>query len=338
MKAVVIGRPGGYSRLHVIEKPSPAIKSLGQVRVAVSYIGVNYADCLVRLGLYAPVKQYASYPIVPGFEFAGIVEEVASYVLAFKKGDRVLGVTRFGAYQSEIVLDQKYLLHVPDSVDLATAASLPAAYLTAHHILHVSAPLKKGERLLVRSIAGGVGSWLAQIGTQVRAEVWGTVSTQEKKNTLAARGICNVFIKEPEGTFDVIANAYGGSTIKSDLLRLQPEGRLAVYGFHGMIHTTRRGTLSILSYIGLAWGLVRIPLIHPFTLVTRNASISGCNLLHLFDRVEENSKALKELLLQIEKGNVYVPPVTKIPFNEVAQAHVLLESGKTIGKLVLEIQ
>lgn len=338
MKAVVIGRPGGHSCLQIVEKNSPKITKEGQVRVSVSFVGVNYADCLVRLGLYAPVKQYASYPITPGFEFAGVVAEVAPDVTSFKQGDRVLGVVRFGAYQSELVINHKYLLHVPDSIDLAIAASLPAAYLTAHHILYTSTSLKKGERLLVRSIAGGVGSWLAQIGMQIGAEVWGTVSTQKKKDALAVLGINNIFIKEPKGTFDVITNAYGGSTIKSDLLCLRPEGRLAVYGFHGMVRTTKYGRLSVLSYMQLAWGLVRIPWIHPFTLVTRNASVAGCNLLHLFNRVEQNREALSKLLMQIEKGDVHVPPVTKIAFAEVSNAHSMLESGKTIGKLVLEIQ
>jgi len=306
--------------------------------VAVSYIGVNFADCLLRVGLYAAARYYGSYPVVPGFDFSGHVTEVGQEVHDFNIGDKVFGVTRFGAYQTEVVVDSAALVLVPTHLDMATAASLPTAFLTAFQIVQNTSNLKAGEKFLVRSIAGGVGSWLAQLGLRVGAEVHGTVSTAQKKEELERKGFKNVHIgSNPPGNFDVIANAYGGETIRQDIARLRPQGRLVMYGFHGMIRTTTKGRLSALSYINLLIGYLRISRIHPFTLVTQNKSVIGCNLLHLFDEMDAAKVALAEGLMLLETKKVDAPPVTEIPFDDVARAHEILEHGKTTGKLVLKV-
>ena len=97
MRKVVIHRPGGHERLRVEEHPAPR-PGAGEVQVDVEACGVNYADCVVRMGLYTSAKQYVGWPITPGFEFAGRVAEVGAGVDDLAPGTPVLGVTRFGGY------------------------------------------------------------------------------------------------------------------------------------------------------------------------------------------------------------------------------------------------
>src|SRR5687767_15666708 len=104
MDRIIVHRPGGYDALsvesgHALPAPGP-----GEVRVAVQAAGVNFADCIVRMGLYESAKVYGGYPITPGFEVAGVVDAVGAGVRARKVGDEVLAVTRFGGYASAVVV------------------------------------------------------------------------------------------------------------------------------------------------------------------------------------------------------------------------------------------
>lgn len=92
-RKVVIRKAGGYEQLHLeeVNQDSPGI---GEVRVATEAIGVNYADCVIRMGLYASAKEYVGWPITPGFEFAGHVDAVGPGVEDLAPGARVFGVTR----------------------------------------------------------------------------------------------------------------------------------------------------------------------------------------------------------------------------------------------------
>src|SRR5262245_57221345 len=97
MRKVVVHRAGSYQRVVLAEHPDPHPKE-GEVCVAVEAAGVNYADCVVRMGLYESAKTYVGWPITPGFEAAGIVTEVGSGVSELAPGARVFAITRFGGY------------------------------------------------------------------------------------------------------------------------------------------------------------------------------------------------------------------------------------------------
>ena len=103
MRRVVIPKPGGYDRLVVESAPDPVPDS-NEVLVRASAMGVNYADCITRMGLYASARKYVGYPLTPGFEFAGIVERVGNRVTNVRPGARVMGVTRFGGYATAITV------------------------------------------------------------------------------------------------------------------------------------------------------------------------------------------------------------------------------------------
>ena len=98
-------------------------------------MGVNYADCICRMGLYASARKYVGYPMVPGFEFAGIVEAVGSKVDDVRPGARVVGVTRFGGYATAITVPRHQVFDLPHGFSEEEAAGFPAVFLTAHYAL-----------------------------------------------------------------------------------------------------------------------------------------------------------------------------------------------------------
>src|SRR4051812_20098092 len=127
MRKVVVRKPGGHEALELVEEKDPA-PGAGQVRVQVRAAGVNFADCIVRMGHYAAAK--GQYPITPGFEYAGVVDAVGSGVSAFKEGDRVFGIARFGAYTSCIVVSEAQLWPCPQGWDYPDCAAFPSVFLT----------------------------------------------------------------------------------------------------------------------------------------------------------------------------------------------------------------
>lgn len=263
MKAIVIKKSGGYSRMEIKEITPEKNLSSTQVRIEVKAIGVNYADCAIRLGLYKSAKDHKEYKNIPGFDFSGIVKEIGSEVKNINIRDRVFGITLFGAYQTEIIVNENYLFILPERISYETGASLPTAFLTAYHILHNLAHIKKEKSILIHSIAGGVGSWLTLLSQRAELEIYGDVSSEEKKKYLLDKGIKNVEIrgnKEFDGyKFDVIANAQGGKFIKEDIKKLRTGEKLIIYGFHGMIHTTKNGRLSILSWTKILYEMLIMP-------------------------------------------------------------------------------
>src|SRR5690606_28298651 len=94
MRKIVVRRPGGFDRLRLETGPDP-VPGPGEVHVATRSIGVNYADCVVRMGLYSSARKYVGFPITPGFEFSGVVADVGPGVSDFRPGDSVMGVTQF---------------------------------------------------------------------------------------------------------------------------------------------------------------------------------------------------------------------------------------------------
>ena len=339
MRAIVVKRPGGYDQLICENVEEPACGD-EDVIVSVLKAGVNYADCLVRLGLYKSAKDQSRYPITPGFDFAGIIERIGKGVSSLKPGDRVFGVTLFGAYQERISIHHRYVRVIPPSIDFAGAASLPTAFLTASYILNDLAHIRSGESLLIRSIGGGVGSWLALLAKRLGVNFKGTVSTLEKRAEVAGRvGGSHVLLESEikgEDRYDVIANAKGGSSISFDLKLLNPRGRLVLYGFHGMVNTSRKGRLTPLSWFRLGYELFRTPHLHPFDLVNKNRSVLGFNLSYLFHEVQRYEAAMDELQ-EILSSEHEIPPVTEFPLSDVAKAHQLLESGRSVGKIVLSM-
>lgn len=341
VRKVVIHRAGGYERLAVEEHPTPE-PGVGEVRVAVAAAGVNFADCVVRMGLYAAAREYAGWPITPGFELAGHVSALGHGVRGLREGDPVVGVTRFGAYATEVVMTQEQLFPLPGGAPLVEAAGFPVVFLTAWHAVRELAPLRPGMSVLVHSAAGGVGGALLQLGRLAGARMVGIVGSSHKIEAARSLGADAVIDKgrerlwpraeeeAPRG-YDVVLDANGAETLAEGFRHLAPSGRLIVYGFHGMLVRGRGRP----SWPRLLLQYLRTPRFNPLTMTTTNRGVLGFNLAFLFDRREALREAMEELLSLLAAGRIRLPPTRSFPLDRVADAHRALEAGNTIGKLVL---
>jgi NADPH:quinone reductase-like Zn-dependent oxidoreductase len=340
-RRVVVHSAGGYDRLKLedarIEAPGP-----GQIRIDVRAIGVNYADTIVRMGLYASAKEYVGWPITPGFEVAGVVSALGEGVDDLAIGDEVFAVTLFGGYASHLVVDRTYVFRKPASLSLPQAAALPAVGMTAWYALFELAHPRRGQKVLVHSAAGGVGSALVQMAKIAGCEVVGVVGATKKVAVARALGADHVIDKSaqdlwreaeriaPDG-YDVILDANGVSTLGASYRHLRRAGKLVVYGFHSMM--PKRGGRPNWPKLALDW--LRTPRFNPLDMTNESRSVLAFNLSYLFDRVELLHEAIARILEWTEAGTLAPPAVTTYPLAEVARAHADIESGLTTGKLVL---
>jgi synaptic vesicle membrane protein VAT-1 len=340
-RKIVIHRAGGHDRLRLETAPIPA-PGPGQVRIDVRAIGVNYADVVVRMGLYASVKEYVGWPITPGFEVAGTIGAVGAGAGDLAVGDEVLAVTRFGGYSTHVVVDRAYAFRRPAELTLEQAAALPAVYMTAWFALFELAHPRPGAVALVHSAAGGVGGALVQMLKIAGATVVGVVGAGHKVAAVKAAGADHVIDKAsgglwrearrlaPEG-YDLILDANGVSTVGDSYRHLRRAGKLVVYGFHSMLPRTG-GTPS---WPKLALDYVRTPRLSLLDMVNSSRSVLAFNLSYLFDRVELFHEAMDQIRGWLAAGKLAPPPVVTYPLADVARAHADLESGQTVGKLVL---
>jgi NADPH:quinone reductase-like Zn-dependent oxidoreductase len=334
LQRVRIHRPGGYRRLR-LEPFTPPAPEPGQIRIRTAAIGVNFADGLVRMGLYAPARRYVGWPITPGFELAGEVDAVGTGLdPAAWHGRRVVALTRFDAYAETVVVDADLTAPLPGGWSMAEGAAFPVNALTARHALRL-ADAPAGTAVLVHSAAGGVGHWLVQLARTAGLAVTGTVGRAEKVEAVTALGAARCLVRgsreeRADATaYQAVFDAQGPASWRRSYDRLAPTGRLVVYGAHGL---TGGG--------GLRWwrgGLDYLtrPRFDPLRLCADNRGVLGFNLAYLFDRRAVMRADLEDVAAMVAAGTVRLPPITILRLREVAEAHRRLESGATVGKLVL---
>ncbi|MDC0671135.1 synaptic vesicle VAT-1 family membrane protein [Nannocystis radixulma] len=341
MRKVVIAAPGGHERLTLVdtEMPRPAP---GEVRIAVTAIGVNYADCVVRMGLYASAEEFVGWPITPGFEVAGVVDALGEGVTDLAVGAEVIAVTRFGGYATALCVPVHQVFAVPPGLSLAEAAAVPAVYLTAWYALHALAHARAGESVLVHSAAGGVGGALCQFARRAGCRVIGVVGGPHKVAAAQAVGADVVIDKSrtalwpavrsaaPDGV-DVACDANGPETLRQSYRHLAAGGRLIVYGFHTMLPRTGGKP----NKLKLALAYLRTPWFSPLALTNENRGVLGFNLSYMFHRAPLLREGMAAITDGLAAAELRPPPVTTYPLDQVAQAHRDLESGRTVGKLVL---
>ena len=341
MRQVVIPRAGGHDQLTFQSRPEP-LPAPDEVVVATEALGVNYADCVVRMGLYSSAKKYVGWPITPGFEFAGTVHAVGTAVKDVLPGERVFGVTRFGGYSTHVAVPRHQVFPLPARFDMAQAAGFPAVFLTAYYALFELAHPRPGNTLLVHSAAGGVGGALLQLGRILGCRCVGVVGASHKVETARALGADVVIDKSREDLwraaerasprgYDVVLDANGVSTLGESYRHLASPGKLVLYGFHSML--PRQGGRP--HWVKLAADFLRTPRFNPLDLTSDNVSVLAFNLSYLFDQHDVLAEAMGRLLAWVDEGRLVAPPVTRFPFDQVADAHRALESGTTVGKLVL---
>ncbi|MCB9642363.1 MAG: zinc-binding dehydrogenase [Myxococcales bacterium] len=327
--------------LRLVEEEDPA-PNQGEVRIAVRAIGVNYADCLVRMGVYSSAKHYVGWPITPGFEVAGVVDAVGEGVDAWQVGDEVIGVTRFGGYASRLVVSQEQVFRKPKRLSFEEAAALPAVMMTAWYGLFGLGAPRKGQRMLVHSGAGGVGSSLVQLGKIAGCEVIAVVGAPHKIEVARKLGADDVISYQtqelwptlehryPDG-FHLIFDANGADSLRKSYQHLAAPGRLILYGFHTML--PRQGGRP--QWWRLLWTFLRTPRFQPLEMTQLNRSVLALNLSYLFEEKDLMREGMMQILGWLEEEKLVAPPIQSFPLEEAAKAHQALESAQTVGKLVL---
>ncbi len=315
MRAIVISKHGPPEVLRLVDRPDP-VPTEGQVLVEVRAAGVNFADLMMRAGLYPGAPRL---PFVPGYEVAGVAE-----------GRRVLAPARFGGYAEKICVPRRNVFPLPESLSFPEGAAIPVVYLTAWCALEELARLRERDRVLVQAAAGGVGLAAIQIARRKTDRITGVVGSESKAEFLRSLGVTPVVRgRDPiGGPFDIILNSAGGRTIREDMARLAPLGRIVCIGASSILPGRKRSLLG-----GIAF-LMRQPAIKPIALMSANQGVMGLNLAHLRDDSEAFGNAMKEISAGL--GTWLKPRVDRtFPLEEAAAAHHYLHDRKNIGKVVL---
>lgn len=340
MQRVIIERPCRADELRIAEEPDPQ-PGPDEIVIACRACGVNYADSIIRMGLYASAKKLHGYPITPGFEVAGTVADVGRNVGDWQPGDEVIGLSLFNGYASHLRLPADGVFAKPASLSFEQAATVPTVFLTAWWMVHRQVHPQPGETWLVHSAAGGVGSALLELGRLAGARVVGVVGASHKVEHAKAFGAEAVIDKSrdnlwrrakelaPDG-YDAIFDANGVATLRDSYAHLAPTGRLVIYGFASML--PRNGRVNRLK-LALDW--LRTPRFNPMDMTQSNRSVLAANLSFLQSHAPSMRAGMDWLLEHFERGALRPLPVETFSLERAGQAQQRIESGQSVGKLAL---
>ena len=325
MKAVQIEKTGSWEVLKYKEVETPA-PGPSQVRVKTAAISVNFADIMLRIGTYPTMPPL---PAIPGLECSGTIDSVGENVKELKADQPVI-VFGPNCYAEYVLAEAAEVVPVPEGIDLDDAAALTVNYLTAYHMLHSMANIKKGQTVLVYAAAGGVGTAVIQLSKPGGFSVIGRTSTDEKLAFAQRQGADYVInynredvvarVKEiTNGTgVDLVLNSVAGDTFAGDFEVLAPLGQIIWFGFAaGPPEENLTALLQnhFTKSVGIrAFVIYTIAQIHP-------------------DRLRQSYEVLYRYL---KEGTVKPHIQERIPLAEAPRAHRLLESGSVTGKLILK--
>jgi len=320
VKALRIHNYGGPEVLKLEDIPIPEPK-LGEARIKIEASGVNFIDIYQRTGLY-PLKT----PCTLGMEGAGVVDAVGESVTEVKHGDRVAYAMIPGSYAEYAIVPTVKLAPLPSNLDSKSAAALMLQGITAHYLTHSTYPLKNGETALVHAAAGGVGLLLVQLAKMRGARVIGTVSTEAKVQLAKQAGADEVILytqvdfsaeaKRLTGGagVHVVYDSVGATTFEKSLDCLRPCGYLALFG-------QSSGP---------------VPPVDPAKLAAKGSLfLTRPSLPHYILNRAELLKRADDLFHWTASGALKLRIDKVFPLSETAEAHRLLESRETTGKVVL---
>jgi NADPH:quinone reductase-like Zn-dependent oxidoreductase len=328
-RRVVITRHGGPEVLQVVEdelrEPGP-----GEVQLRVLASGVAFGDVMKRLGF---VPRQPPLPYTPGYDLVGVVERTGAGAGRFRPGDRVAGLVGNGANAERANVPERRLVAVPPGVDAAEALCCVLNYVTAWQMLHRVARVAPGERILVHGAAGGVGTALLQLGRLAGLEQYGTASLR-KHAVVAALGAHPIdyrsedFVKAVRklgpGGVDVVFDPVGGSHLSRSHRVLRRAGRLVAYGVSAAASGEKRQILLTFLLLGLYKLLPDGRRIRLFGIGATGGSGEAT--------IAEDLTRLLALLAERK-----IAPVVgaRLPLEEAARAHRMLDCAEVAGKIVL---
>jgi NADPH2:quinone reductase len=304
LRAAVLQGVGGPEQLAVQDVPAPSVAD-GQALIDVRAAGINFADVLIRLGMY---PQMPEFPAVLGSEVAGELD-----------GDRVMGfvLSGGGGYAEQVAVDRRWLLPLPESASFAEGAAFPMAFLTSWIPLTELVRIAFGARVLITAAAGAVGTAAVQIVRALNGHPIAAVGSDGKLDLPRSLGAVEAVTYDGIGDLDPVDAVFdlvGGDVFAGSLSLLKP-----------------MGTAIAVGYAGGMWQEV-----NPAWLVGRNIGVHGFYLGRLIGRDPELvARAAKDVLRLWESGVVRPIVGTELPLEDAAEAHRLIESRQSTGKVVL---
>ncbi|WP_406223065.1 zinc-binding alcohol dehydrogenase family protein [Streptomyces canus] len=329
MRAVRIDRFGGPEVLVPVDVPDP-VPGPGEVLVRIAAAGVNRADALLRAGLY---HRAGRPPLIPGAEAAGVVVEVGEGVTDFAPGQRVMaldGGKSSGFYAELATVSATQVVVLPDGVDLARAAALPIAWLSAWYCVRHLARVSKDDTVVVKAAASGVGTAAVQIAAEAGARVIALAGSAEKAAWAGEFG----------ADVTVDTSVHPDDAEVEEVLRLT-DGRGADVVLDTVGGRAFGRSLREVGHGGRVVALANVAL-EPSTVDTRdfypkNASILGFQLTNLQIHGYDPRPDLRELADRVAAGGYRVPIETVVPLEEARAAHERLERRDNRGKIVLSV-
>jgi NADPH:quinone reductase-like Zn-dependent oxidoreductase len=335
-KVYRISKAGSIENLQLIEENVTEPEE-NELRIETKAIGLNFADIFALTGLYSATPKGS---FVPGLEFSGIVSKKGSQVKNFSVGDRVMGVTRFGAYATQINIQEKYIRSLPKSWSFSEGAGFLAQGLTAYYALIPLGNLKKNQTVLIHSAAGGVGILANRIAKKIGAYTIGVVGDEKKFLTLEKEKYDSFFVRDKyfkmkleeslkDRELNLVLECIGGKILQDSFDSLSPTGRLVTYG---SANFTPKGNSP--NFFQLAYNYLIRPKIDPLSMISWNKSLLAFNLIWLWDRIDEMNSYFDELM------NLSLSPQIvgrTFPFEHAIEALQYFKTGKSVGKVVLEI-
>jgi NADPH2:quinone reductase len=341
---IIVTHYGGPDALRVLEEECPEPKT-GEVRVRVLAAGVSLPDLMMREGIHPETPRV---PFTPGWDLVGVVDRLGDGVSGIEPGQIVAALPISGAYAEFVCLPHRELVPVPSGLDAAEAVSLVLNYVTAYQMLHRSAKVTRGQRVLIHGAAGGVGSALVQLGRLAGLEMYGTCSSGQA-SAVSELGALPIdyqhqdFVTEVhrltgEGV-DAVFDSIGGTHIWRSRQALLRGGTVVAYGLTGSLRGGRlasgrsggrhrfRAILVFGVYIVAGFVLPGRRRVVPYSIQTLKRlrpALFRQDLIAVLDLLQQ--QRIKPLIAH------------RLPLAEARHAHELLGAGGLKGKIVLVSQ
>ena len=338
MKAYLLRRHGKPTVLQPTDVPVPDLKH-EQVRVKIECIGLNYAEIMARKGFYGWAPQM---PYTLGMEAYGSIEAVGDSVSARAIGDKVIIGTQYGCYAEKFVGHWQATAPAIKQFTPEENAAFFVNFSTAWVGLFEMAKLIAGESVLIQAAAGGVGTAAVQMAKALGCTVYGTVSNPEKEKLIQDLGIDHAInyleedfeesvkkLTDSQGV-DVVQEMVGGDVFKKSVRVLKPLGRIIVMGYASM---------DLKKWNPLSWYKTwqGVPKADLMDMSKRVYSMMAFHLGYLMKDEVIMDRVLQGLSEFVIKHNLRPVVGQTFSFDEIPKAHELMESRKSMGKIVITV-
>jgi len=316
------GGAGAATALRLGERPTPQAGP-GQVRIRVRAAGVNRPDLLQRAGLYPPPSGASD---ILGLEVAGEIDQLGEGVHGLNLGNRVCALLGGGGYADQAVVDARHLLALPDDLDAVQAAAIPETLITVFANVFEAGALKPGETLLIHGATSGIGVTAIQMAKAAGARVIATSRGAAKAAAALALGADISLDARREdlkaaiaaaGGVDVVLDMVGADYAELNLHALKPGGRWVVIA-------TLSGTMAQVDLLRV---MMKRLVLTGSTLRARSADEKARLIAGVRDQAWP----------WVVSGAVRPPVEATFPLDQAALAHLKLEAGEHVGKIVLTV-